>query len=257
MSKLHSWRVIVSGSLTAVGALLLAASPARAAPSIAQVAPEFLERLAGLLANPNVAYLLLVLGLLGIVAEVATAGTVFPGVMGTICLILALVGLWRLPTNWAGVALIVAALVMFLLDLHAAGAGLSIGGLIAFALGSLLLFTPFWIPLSAAPGARLNPWLIFGTTAGLGVFVLWGLSAVMRAHREPVAVGTHTIPGRSGLVRQRLAPMGIVHLDGEEWSAISDDGNMIPAGARVRVVAIDGLTLRVSLLDERARRASE
>ena len=97
------------------------------------------------LADPNVAYLLFVLGLLGLVGEVVTAGAVFPGVAGTICLVLTLVGLGQLPTNWAGAALILAGVVMFLLDLKIPGHALSMVGRLAFALGSLLLFTPFWM----------------------------------------------------------------------------------------------------------------
>jgi membrane-bound serine protease (ClpP class) len=117
-----------------------------------QTQVPLLQNLLTFLANPNVAYFLLIVGLLGIVAEIVTAGAVLPGVVGVISLILALAGLGQLPTNWAGVALIAAGVVMFVLDLKVAGFGLSIGALIAFALGSVLLFTPFWVPASEASG---------------------------------------------------------------------------------------------------------
>lgn len=210
-----------------------------------QTQVPLLQNLLAALANPNVAYFLLIVGLLGVVAEVVTPGAVLPGVVGVICLILALAGLGQLPTNWAGVALIAAGVTMFVLDLKVAGFGLSIGALIAFALGSILLFTPFWVPSGEASGVRLNPWLILGTTAGVAAFFFLGLSAAVRAHRQPVAVGRETLVGKVGVVRKPLRPAGIAHLQGEEWSAISSTGIEIPAGAVVRVVSVDGLSLRV------------
>ena len=211
----------------------------------AQTQVPLVNSLLAFLANPNVAYFLLIVGLLGVVAEIVTPGAVLPGVVGVISLILALAGLGQMPTNWAGVALIAAGVVMFVLDLKVAGFGLSIGALIAFALGSALLFTPFWVPASEAPGVRLNPWLILGTTLGVAAFFFLGLSAAVRAQRRPVAVGRETLVGKTGAVRKPLRPAGIVHLQGEEWSAVSSTGAEIPAGTIVRVVRVDGLSLRV------------
>jgi membrane-bound serine protease (ClpP class) len=210
-----------------------------------QTQVPLLQNLLAFLANPNVAYFLLIVGLLGIVAEVVTPGAVLPGVIGVICLILALAGLGQMPTNWAGVALIAAGLAMFVLDLKVAGFGLSIGALISFVLGSILLFTPFWIPASEASGVRLNPWLILGTTLGVAAFFFLGLSAAVRAHRRPIAVGRETLIGKIGVVRKPLRPAGIAHLEGEEWSAVSASGAEIPAGTSIRVVDVDGLSLRV------------
>jgi membrane-bound serine protease (ClpP class) len=213
-----------------------------------QTQVPLLSNLLAFLANPNVAYFLLIVGLLAIVAEIVTPGAVFPGVVGVICLILALAGLGQMPTNWAGVALIAAGVAMFVLDLKVAGFGLSIGALVAFALGSLLLFTPFWVPANEASGVRLNPWLILGTTLGVAAFFFLGLSAAVRAHRQPVAVGRETLIGKVGVVRKPLRPSGITHLQGEEWSSISASGVEIAAGTQVRVVSVDGLTLRVEPL---------
>jgi membrane-bound serine protease (ClpP class) len=211
----------------------------------AQIQVPLLQNLLGFLANPNVAYFLLIVGLLGIVAEIITPGAILPGVIGVISLILALAGLGQMPTNWAGVALIAAAVVMFVLDLKVAGFGLSIGGLVAFALGSALLFTPFWVSAGEGSAVRLNPWLILGTTLGVAAFFFLGLSAAVRAQREPIAVGRETLVGKIGVVRKPLRPAGIAHLQGEDWSATSSTGAEIPAGTVVRVVAVDGLSLRV------------
>jgi membrane-bound serine protease (ClpP class) len=238
MIKLH-------GAYMIAGALIMGTRDA----SALQTQVPLLDNLLSLLANPNVAYLLLVMGLVGIVGEIVTAGTIVPGVLGTISLILGLLGLGQLPTNWAGVALIVAAVVMFLVDLKVAGFGLSIGGLVAFALGSLLIFTPFWVSETGGSTQRLNPVLVLGTTAGVAAFFFFGVSAAIRAQREPVAVGRETMIGRIGIVRQPLNPIGIMHIQGEEWSAVSADGRELPVGTSVRVIAVDGLMLRVEQVE--------
>jgi len=238
---------IVWGGIALFGNGLFLAMPAvTRAEAIWQVQIPAVDLLLGLLANPNVAYILFVLGLLGLVAEFVTAGSVFPGTMGTISLILALVGLGQLPTNWAGAALIAAGIVMFLLDIKVTGFGLSVGGVVAFGLGSLLIFTPFWVPnVPEISNVRLNPWLIAGTTGGVTVFFMWGVSMAVKAQFAPLAMGRETMIGKQGIVRQRLNPAGIVHVEGEEWSAVAASGEEIPVGASVRVVGADGLTLRV------------
>ncbi len=243
------------------GCLLLGLTLVGAAPVLAASAPQALtplqapiegfDRFLAFLANPNVAYLLLVIGLLGVVAEVVTAGAVFPGIAGAICLLLSAYGLLRLPTNWIGLALIAAGIVMFVLDLKISGIALSIGAVIAFALGSLLIFTPFWVSVDlAVPVARLNPWLIAGATGGVAAFFLLGLAAAVKAQLRPAAMGSKTLLGKTGSVKTALAPQGIVHVEGEEWSAVSATGAHLPAGASVRVIGLDGLTLRVTPLSE-------
>lgn len=232
-------RVVAWLGLALVGAIL----PSSAAAAVQTPIPVPNGFLA-LLANPNVAYVLLVMGLLGLIAEFATAGAVFPGVSGAICLVLALIGLGQMPTNWGGAVLIAAGLVMFLLDIKLAGFALSIGGVIAFTLGSLLLFTPPWV-IGSGPAPRVNLWLILGMTAGVSAFFILGIAAVFRSRVAPLVVGRETLIGRVGEVRQELAPSGIVHLDGEEWSAVAALGAPIVVGARVRVIALDGLSLVV------------
>jgi membrane-bound serine protease (ClpP class) len=207
----------------------------------------FLDRFLAFLANPNVAYLLLVLGLLALIAEFAAPGATLPGVVGVIMLILSLYGLLNLPTNWLGPVLIITGVVMLLLDIKVTGFALSIGGIIAFLLGSLLIFTPPWadMPLSAAPVPRLNPWLIIVTTVAVGLFFVLGIAAALKAQRRPVAVGRETLTGAAGVVVETLQPRGMVRIEGEEWSAESTTGAEIPKGTTVRVVAVDGLRLQV------------
>lgn len=232
-------------AISSVGGLnLLGGLSARPPADIVWQTPApILNQLLMLLADPNVAYLLLVMGLLGLAAEFATGGTVFPGVAGVICLILALTGLGQLPTNWAGVALILAGIAMFLLDMHVSGFALSIGGLVAFAFGSMLLFAPPWRATEA--DVHISPWLILLTTAGVGAFFLLAISAVVKSRSAPVAVGRRTLIGQIGTVQEALDPRGIVHVAGETWSAVSVAGD-IPTGAPVQVVEIRGLTLYVT-----------
>jgi membrane-bound serine protease (ClpP class) len=233
--------IIPPGGMILLGGVLLAPLPDLAGQT---PAPLFNDLLA-ILADPNVAYLLLVLGLLGLAAEVATGGTAISGIAGTICLILALTGLGQLPTNWAGAVLILASIVMFLLDLHVSGFALSIGGVIAFALGSLLLFSPPWGAPVAGAAVRISPWLILLTTGGVAAFFFFAIAAVVKSRSAPVAVGRRTLIGQTGTVQEALDPGGIVHVGGETWSAVST-GGPIAAGATVRIVGIKGLTLRVA-----------
>lgn len=242
---------ILSRVLFFFGAMLVTTSPALASMSTQQQTPvSLVDSFLSLLANPNVAYLLLVLGLLGIVAEAVTPGMGFPGVAGVLCLLLSFYGLLRLPTNWIGFVLIVAGIVMFLVDIKVAGWALSIGAVIAFALGSALIFTPFWVAETAIPVARLNPWVIVGTTGGVATFFFLGLAAAVRAQFRPAALGAETLVGQTGTVKQDLRPDGIVHLGGEEWTAISATGAELPAGTRVRVVSVNGLTLQVEEMEQ-------
>jgi membrane-bound serine protease (ClpP class) len=210
------------------------------------VLPQFLAWLA----NPDVAYILFVIGLLGLVGEIVAPGATFPGVSGAICLVLGLVGLGQLPTNWGGTALITAAIVMFLLDIKVPGHGLSIGGVIAFALGSLLLFTPFWAVSPAETTVpSLSPWVILAMTLGVAAFFIFGAAAGLAAQGRPLVMGRGTLVGKIGTVRRTLDPEGIVHVEGEEWSARPADGfagqGVIPVGTEVRVVNSEGLLLRV------------
>ncbi len=217
----------------------------------------FVDRFLAFLANPNVAYLLFVLGLLSLIAELASPGAVIPGAAGVIMLLLSLYGLLQLPTNWLGPVLIIAGVAMLLIDIKVTGMALTIVGVIAFLIGSVLIFTPPWaeLPQTAAPVAQLNPWLIVGTTLGVGAFFILGVTAAFRAQFRPLAMGTETLIGKTGVASQPLHPEGIVRIEGEEWTAENATGEEIPAGARVRVIGVDGLRLRVERVIDHPERS--
>jgi membrane-bound serine protease (ClpP class) len=191
------------------------------------------------LVNPDIAYLLMAIGMLAIMIELFHPGVGVPGMVGAICLILAFIAFENLPLNWGGVALIVLALVLFALDIKVAGFALSVGGAVAFVLGSLILFNPLAPRSPALPVVHVSPWLIAlmtATTAGLFTFAL---AAGIRAQRLPVQVGAHTVVGVHGTAVTKLAPAGIVQAAGEQWTGVAEAGT-IAAGEPVEVVALDG-----------------
>jgi membrane-bound serine protease (ClpP class) len=196
---------------------------------------EFLD----ILADPNIAFMLLSLGTLAIFIEILHPGGVFPGVFGVISLILAFFALSVLPFNWAGVALIVVAFILFGLELFVTSGGvLGIGGAIALVLGGLLLTE------GNPPGFQVSPWLVWSLAAVLGGLVLFVFVNVFRIRRMPALVGVETVVGRQVVARSALDPRGFVFMDGEYWTAESEEGNISP-GEKVVITAISGLKLKV------------
>lgn len=226
---------------TSAGARTILASGAR----VRLLEMTLAERLVHALVDPNIAYLLFTLGIWALVAEFYNPGTVIPGATGIILLILAFIALGSLPLNWGGLALILLAIFLFILDIKVTGFALSVFGGIAFILGSLILFSPFTPTTPAAPRVAINPWLIAGMTAALLGFFLFVVSKGLATRRLPVAMGdTRRLLGTRGVASTRLAPEGTVLLKSEDWTAVSEEGE-IPAGEEVEVVGVEGLRLRV------------
>ena len=219
------------GSLTT---LSLTAAP------VTEVEPTVLERLLSVLANPNIAYLLLGLGALGLYVEITHPGGIFPGVVGAIFLLLGLYSLSVLPVSWAGVALIFVALVMFLLEVKVTSYGmLTVGGLIAFVLGSMMLFD------GPVPAMRVSLGVVLPTALLVALVTVALLSRVIRAHRRPAMTGSEGLIGEVGRALSALAPAGKVAVHGEYWDARTT-GEEVAAGAEVAVVAIEGRRLLVA-----------
>lgn len=196
------------------------------------------------LVNPDIAYVLWIIGLLAVIIELYHPGAVLPGITGAICLVLAFIVSESLPLNWGGVALIVLALIFFALDIKVSGFALSVGGAVALVLGSLILFSPLTPPSPTLPRLNVNRWLIAGVTAGTAALFLFALSAGFRAQRLRVPVGVQTLVGVEGIVQVDLAPSGIVLAGSESWSAVAEDPP-IRAGERVIVTGVDGVRLIV------------
>ncbi len=201
------------------------------------------DRVLNVITDPNVAYILMMLGMLGLFFELSNPGVVLPGVIGGISLILAFFAFQSLPINYAGVLLILFGIVLLIAEIKIVSHGiLALGGIVSMALGSLMLFD--------APelGFRVSWWAIVpmvGLTSGLFLFVV---AAGVRALSGRQLLGPSGLVGTLGVARERLAPDGHVLVHGELWRAVAEGGPLEP-GAQVRVLAVDGLTLRVGKAD--------
>jgi membrane-bound serine protease (ClpP class) len=209
------------------------------------------ENLLHVISDPNIAFILLSVGSIGVIAELYNPGALFPGITGVIALILAFFALGNLPTNWAGVALIALAIILFIAELNTEGLGpLGFGALVAFLLGGLILFQPFRPGSPALPDLRINPWVVGGATASMGAFMLLVMAQVVRSHKAPLRTGPEQFVGRTARVHQDLNPRGRVWFEGQTWFAEARSGHTITAGQMVRIVDLEGLTLIVEPAEE-------
>ncbi|MCC6420638.1 MAG: hypothetical protein IT429_20565 [Gemmataceae bacterium] len=224
-----------------------AGADAPLAPTAPAALPTVIEAARAALADPNVAFLLLLVGAVGLIAEVYHPGSFVPGIVGIVAIILGVVALGSLPTNWGAVGLLLFALLLFLLEVHLPSHGvLGAGAVVAFLLGGLLLFSS---SADAPPAVvvEVNRWLLLASAATCTGFFLVLVRLVLRARRLPIADPLARLVGSAGVTASALDPSGSVRVLSESWSAVSV-GAPIPAGARVEVVARDGLTLQVRRL---------
>lgn len=196
------------------------------------------QKILHILANPNLAYLFLMLGLYGLIYEFSSPGVGIGAVVGFVSLALAAYSLSILPVNYAGLLIVGLGVVLLVLETQIVSHGLlSIGGLTLLALGSLFLFD------SAQPFWRVSRPLIAGTVGATAAFFGFVVVKVIEARRRPPSLGPEAFVGRIAEVRQALAPRGMVFVEGELWSAEAD--RPIAVGAKVVVREVRGLLLRV------------
>jgi membrane-bound serine protease (ClpP class) len=199
----------------------------------------FREELLGILANPMVAYLLLLVGLGGLYVELSHPGLIFPAVMGVLCLLLFAFSAQVLPVSAIGILLILLAVVLFVLEIKVASHGmLTVGGLFCLVVGSLMLFRgpirELTLPLAVVLPASLT----------LAAACAVAVRLAVRAQRTPVATGVEGLRGEVGTVVESVAPLGKVFVHGEIWDAVSSAGPL-PKDTRVRVVRVDEMRLTV------------
>ena len=203
------------------------------------------ERFFHAITDPNIAYLLLSLGTLFVLTELADPGLSVAGVGAIVAYAIAFMALGSLSVNWAGVALLALSIAFFVVGLLTdTELVVSIVGLIPFVLGSLLLFIPFTPPSPATPSVRVSPWLIAIMAISIVGFNLVVLRAILIAARRPPQAGAERLLGQQGVALTDLAPDGQVRVDLEDWSAVAEEGS-IGAGTPVRVTGIAGVRLRV------------
>jgi membrane-bound serine protease (ClpP class) len=199
------------------------------------------QKFLNIMANPNVAYLLMMAGLLGLYVEFTHPGVFFPGVAGAICLLLAMAALQVLPINYSGLALIGLGLALLISELFVPSFGiLGVGGIVAFVLGSLLLFdTP-------DSDLTVDRSIVYAAAVTFGSFTLLVSYLVVRSQRRKPTLGREGLIGEIGEVKNRIAPGnsgGKIFVHGEYWNAMADEA--IEVGERAEVVRVDGMRLAV------------
>ena len=205
----------------------------------------FIEKVLNILSDPNIAYILLMLGFYGLMFELYNPGSTLPGIVGVICLILAFYSMHTLPINYAGLALIIFALVLFILEIKIASHGaLAIGGIISLLLGSMML-----IRTGSGEVGRISWSVIISSVAVTALFFLFVIGMGLKAQRLKVVTGSGALIDKKGIVTEALDPMGMVRVNGELWKAESLTGP-IQKDEKIRVVRIEGFKLFVEKLSE-------
>src|SRR5262245_28294450 len=207
---------------------------------VVELRPDWKMQVLSAIADPNVALILLMIGIYGILFEFWTPGVVAPGVVGGICLLVALAALSVLPVNYAGLALLLFGIGLMVAEAFTPSFGvLGLGGIVAFALGAVFLFDPDQsdIPIRVS-------WQVVAGLTGLSAIIFAGvLGLAMRARRRPVRTGSEDLMGSTGEVLSWTGDEGSVRVHGEVWAARSGHG--LARGQQVRVKSRTGLTLTV------------
>jgi membrane-bound serine protease (ClpP class) len=207
------------------------------------------EKLLALISDPNIAYILLLLGIYGILFELYNPGAIFPGVIGAVCLILAFYSLQALPINYAGLALIVLGIILLLLEIKIVSNGLlTIGGAISLLLGSIMLInSPFEL-------MQISLTVIITAVALTVLFFLFAIGMALKAQRRKPATGKEALVGERGIALTKFEPAsngwatGQVRVHGEIWKAISQDA--INPNEEIVVRGVEGLTLKVEKVNK-------
>ncbi|HEY3152471.1 MAG TPA: nodulation protein NfeD [Candidatus Binatia bacterium] len=203
------------------------------------------QKVLNTIADPNIAYLLMMAGILGLYMEFSHPGVIFPGVAGAICLLLAFASLQLLPINYAGLGLIILGIGLLIGEAFAPSFGvLGVGGIISLALGSFFLFD------TEGSDLIVDRSIILTAVATLGTFVLAVSYLVFRSQKSKPALGMDGLIGEIGEVRGKLTPSGKIFVHGEHWNARAD--SEIDVGEKVEVVGYEGMSLKVRRSSERS-----
>lgn len=209
---------------------------------IERIVPGLRFKILDVVANPNIAYLLMMVGGIGIMMELYNPGMIFPGVVGGICLLLSFFALQVLPVNYVGILLIILAVILFIAEIKVASYGLlSVGGIVSLTLGSVMLFE------SGEDAMRVSWSIIVPTVAAVSAFFIFALGLVVRAWMRKPLTGTQGLVGEIGVTLTDIDQQGKVAIHGEYWNARSDV--RIPKGSKVKVLSVDGLYVKVTAAD--------
>jgi membrane-bound serine protease (ClpP class) len=196
--------------------------------------PGFRDKILKTISDPNIAYILMMIGLAGLYFELSHPGAIFPGVAGAISLILAFYSFQTLPVNYAGLLLVALGIILFIAEIKVTSYGvLSLGGLISLTLGSIMLFEDVMVSLK----------LMMPTIILVGGFFVIVSTLAFRAYRTKPKAGMDGLMGEIGLVKESIDPEGLIFVHGEYWRAVANE--KIEPGERVEVEGAEGLVLRV------------
>ncbi|MCK4856488.1 MAG: nodulation protein NfeD [candidate division Zixibacteria bacterium] len=206
------------------------------------VEKTFSENILDVITNPNIIFILFSLGTLGLAMELYNPGAIVPGVVGAICIILALFGMQALPINYAALALIIVAVIMFLLEIKVPSYGvLSIGGVIALVLGGLMLVD------SPEAFLRVSLPVIITITICVGGFLIFAVGYIIKSHRKQVTTGFEGLVGQQGKVSETIDDEGMVYVAGALWYAVASE--RIERGEKVEILSGENRTLKVKRIN--------
>lgn len=209
------------------------------------IKPSLRTKILNAISNPNIAYILLMIGFAGLYFELSHPGAIFPGVIGGIALILAFFALQTLPVNYAGILLIILAIIFFIMEMKISSYGLlSVAGIISLLLGSLMMFK------DTGPDLKLSLKVLLPTVILVSGFFVFVAGLVFRAQTSKPRTGSRGLVGEIGIVKKALTPEGKVFVHGELWNAKSEQ--TIEEGKKVRVINVMNLMLEVESADEPA-----
>ncbi|SFX01781.1 NfeD family protein [Marinospirillum alkaliphilum] len=202
--------------------------------------PDWRTRLLSVISDPSVAYFLLILGFYGLIFEFSNPGSLVPGTLGALCLLLALYAFQVLPVNYAGLALVFLGLILIVAEAFIPSFGiLGVGGIAAFVAGSIMLMDSVELAVSLP--------LIGGTALAAGVFLLWIVTRFTQLRRRRPRTGEEAMTGETCVAMENFEHTGRVRLHGEIWKAVSKVP--VQAGQPLKITGLQGLTLQVTLLD--------
>jgi len=206
---------------------------------IEKVVPGLRFKILDVVANPNIAYILMMIGGIGVMMELYHPGMIFPGVVGGICLLLSLFALQVLPVNYVGIMLIILSVILFILEVKVASFGLlSVGAIISLTLGSIMLFE------TGEAAMRVSWAVIIPMVATVSSFFIFAMGLAVRAWMKKPRTGQQGLIGAVGIALSDLDTDGKVLIHGEYWNARAD--RRVPRGERVRVIRVDDLNLVVT-----------
>jgi len=199
---------------------------------------SFANRVLEVISNPNIAYILMTIGMMGLYFEFANPGAIIPGVVGAICLLLAFFAFSTLPINYAGLLLILLGLILFIAELKVVSHGvLTIGAIVSLFFGSIMLIE------TDVPYMEISLSVIIPMVAAIAAFFIFAIWLALRAQGRKVTTGVEGMVGEVGTASTDISESGTVHIHGEYWNAQSE--KPITKGDRIRVVGVDRLVLKV------------